>query len=157
MSSAAWKWLLVMIGALVAGCVSPPEDPKVEGEWGPLAVLVFGGTDMARNEGVIRITDTCVFLNSQGEDILLLWPDVLTTWDAEQRAVVFERIEGLVRDGEPIVTVVDGDPVVLGGGAGPPGSALGEVWIETVDWVAPPRPECVTPSTWGIGDVSHGP
>jgi hypothetical protein len=153
----AMKQVIVLLAlvALGGGCDSRLEDPEAGDTWRPLAVLSFGGTDLAGTEGIIRITTECVFLTRRGEDTLLLWPDVLTTWVAEDNAVVFERIEGIVRGGELVVTVVDGDLVVVGGGAGPPGSDAGEAWIDSVDWVEPPSPQCVTPGTWAVGDITH--
>lgn len=85
----------VLIMGVVAGCASPAPSPVARatpmpvktppsaspsalapgsGEWGPLAVIPpQDGSDTARTEGRLRITDTCVFLDERGERVLLLW------------------------------------------------------------------------------------
>ncbi len=103
--------------------------------------------------GTLRITDTCVFLESRGEVTLLFWPADRTTWSAESRAISFANLDGNV------ATVGDGDHVVLGGGgAGEAGSGIsGEEWVRRTDWVAPPDLSCPLDPRWGVGALEAVP
>jgi hypothetical protein len=118
--------------------------------WGPLAVFPpQDGADTARTEGTLRISDRCVTLERAGEVQLLTWPADRTSWDAETRAITFENFDGTV------VTVADGDDVVLGGSGGTEaeGGLSGEEHVASVDWVAPPDPSCPLDPWWDVGAV----
>lgn len=134
---------------------SPVEpSPSPVGSWGPLAVIPpQDGTDLARNEGTLRITDACVYLEDPGGDLwLLTWPADRTTWSEESRSITFENFAAF--DGT-IVTVGDGDPVVLGGGGSSEAESgiSGEEWVRRVDWVAPPAPSCSLDRRFHVGVV----
>jgi hypothetical protein len=121
--------------------------------WGPLAVRPpQDGTDMARNEGTLRITDTCVYLEDPGGDLWLLsWRANQATWSEQSRAITFENFWA---DGS-VVTVRDGDYVVLGGSGGGAAESgeSGEEWVRRGDWVAPPAPSCALDRWFGVGIV----
>ncbi len=121
------------------------------GTWGPLAVTApQGGADTLRAEGTLRITDTCVYLEwPPGELTLLHWPADRTTWSEESRAITFENFDGSV------VTVSDGDQVVLGGSGGGDGESgiSGEEFVRQMDWVSPPASSCTLDRWWGVGAV----
>ena len=122
--------------------------------WGPLAVIPPQvGTEQARNEGTLRITEACVYLERAGEVELLFWPADRTTWDAETRAITFENFDGSV------VTVRDGDAVILGGGGSSEveSGVSGEAWVRRMPWVAPPASTCSLDTRWGVGAIAHSP
>lgn len=121
--------------------------------WGPLVVFPpQDGADTARNEGTLRITATCVTLERRGEVTLLTWPADRTTWDETTRTITFENFDGT------IVTVADGDDIVVGGSGsggeseGEPGMST-EEWIRSLEWVAPPALSCPLDIRWGVGAV----
>ncbi len=129
----------------------PPSDAAVSA-WGPLAVIPRqDGADTARTEGTLRITDTCVILERLGEVQLLFWPADRTTWDPGSRAITFENFDGTV------VTVGDGDDVVLGGGGDSESESglSGEAWVDRMEWVSPPGPSCPLETRWGVGAVER--
>lgn len=172
LGGAALATALVLVATMVAGPTSqdrfgaspgatspasapPSPEPSAAGsiEWGPLAVYPpQDGADDARNEGTLRITDTCVTLERLGEVTLLTWPADRTTWDEASRTITFENFDGT------IVTVADGDVVVVGGSGsggeseGEPGMSA-EEWIESREWVAPPARSCPLDQRWGVGAI----
>jgi hypothetical protein len=107
------------------------------------------GAETALAHGVIRISDACVTLESQGESTLLVWPADRTTWTADARAVTFSNFDGTS------ATVQDGDGVILGGGGDSSAESgmSGEEWVSQVRWVAPPAASCPLETRWGVGDV----
>lgn len=118
--------------------------------WGPLAVIQpQDGTDMARAEGTLRITDTCVVLETSGEVMLLFWPADRTRWNGEKRTITFENLDGSV------ITVADGDHVVLGGGgdSSAEGGISGAEWVKRMEWVRPPASSCPLDPRFGVGGV----
>jgi hypothetical protein len=131
---------------------STPSSGSPANTWGPLAVIPpQDGADTARDEGTLRITDTCVTLERAGEVQLLFWPADRTTWDGVARAVTFENFDGTV------VTVSDGDDVVLGGGGDSEleSGRSGEEWVDGMEWVAPPDTSCPLETRWGVGAVER--
>jgi hypothetical protein len=132
-----------------ASPVEPSTSPV--GSWGPLAVIPPpDGTDLARNEGTLRITDACVYLEDPGGDLwLLVWPADRTTWSEGSRSITFENLDGSV------VVVVDGDRVVLGGGGSSEAESgiSGEEWVRRIDWVAPPSSLCSLDQRFFVGVV----
>ncbi len=133
----------------------PSSEPSASSAiaWGPLAVYApQDGADSARNEGTLRITDTCVTLERLGAVTLLTWPADRTSWDETTRTITFENFDGT------IVTVEDGDVVVVGGsgsggeGEGEPGMSI-EEYLDRIDWVAPPASSCPLDERWGVGAI----
>lgn len=124
------------------------------GTWGPLAVVPpQDGMDTLAVGGTLRITDTCVYLESSGEVLLLLWRADQTTWSAESRAITVDNFDGSV------VTVSDGDLVVLGGSGGSEADSgiFGEEFVRRMDWVVPPASSCSLDKWWGVGAIEPPP
>lgn len=123
------------------------EDPS----WGPLAVVApdSGGGD-ALIHGTVHMTDTCVLLNEQGDDVLLLWPADRTSWDAEKRRVIFDEDAN-----GSTTTIGNGDKVSLGGGGSSvdEGGVPSDTFMDSVEWAASPNPSCVTDVRWAVGSV----
>jgi len=137
---------------LPRGSAQPGVPASPASTWGPLAVVPFSNGDEARTEGTLRITDTCAFLEVGGTPTLLLWGADRTTWSAETRTITFENFDGTV------VTVADGDDVVLGGSGGGRESEAesgipNEGWVDRTEWVAPPAASCPIDEWWSIGSV----
>jgi hypothetical protein len=110
------------------------------------------GADSARNEGTLRITDSCVVMERRGEVTLLTWPADRTAWDEASRTITFENFDGTV------VTVSDGDDIVVGGSGGSSksegeSSLTSEEYVDRIDWVAPPASSCPLENWWGVGAV----
>jgi hypothetical protein len=101
---------------------------------------------MARNEGVVVITDACVFLERDDERGLLVWPADRTRWNPGDETIAFTTLEG----GE--VMVESGQRVVLAGG-GADVREDGDAWAETIQWARRPAPKCVTDGAWFVTDI----
>jgi hypothetical protein len=137
-----------MVGFAVsalAGCAYP-----AEADWGPLAVQRTDLAMTARIEGSLLITDGCVFLEDGSDGrILLVWPVDTTGWDPSSQSITVTR-------GDALTNLVSGQRVVLGGGATfdeAEGGPSSDEWLAGMDWVAQPRPECLTPTRWEVADV----
>jgi hypothetical protein len=125
--------------------------PPAQG-WGPLAVLPRqDGMDMARNEGTLRITDSCVYLEWAGERTLLVWHEGQPTWNEASRSITFENFDGIV------VTLRDGDRIEVGGSGGGSDESgeTGEEFVRRMTWVAPPAPSCSVDPWFGVGGVAQ--
>jgi hypothetical protein len=147
---------LVAVAILVAACSpnEPTPTPNVDtsATWGPLAVIPpQDGADTARTEGRLRITDDCVFLESPGGIMLLVWPSDRTVWSPEPRTITFANFDG------SIATVRDGDEAVLGGSGDSQGESgiSGEDWVEGIAWVAPPSLSCSLDQRWFVGALGR--
>lgn len=117
---------------------------------GPLAtVQESDGPDGALMSGSLRVEDACVFVDAQGNEMLLVWPSDRTGWDAEQDLVLFEAAVG------SSMVLRDGDQVTLGGH----GTSLTErgqtaaEFLGSVKWASEPETECVTESHWFVDDL----
>jgi hypothetical protein len=168
MRTAGVLGLFLVLPALVSGCGSitvdstnepsrflpvPTTEPDRSArlEWGPLAVIPpQDGTDLARAEGTLVITNRCVYLESGSERTLLYWPADRTTWNEEAGAITFLNGDGTS------VTVTDTDPVVLGGGGDSESESgiSGEAWMNRMTWVSPPDPSCAAERRFGVGIVA---
>ena len=139
-----------------AGTASAP-DPTVSNPgqpWGPLSVVPGAGSGAeALIQGTLRMTDDCVFLNEQGDDVLLVWPADRTTWTPETGTISFERTDGQA------VPLADGDEVTLAGGGSSidEGGMEAEDWVASLEWVSEPPSACVTDTRWVIGDLVDEP
>lgn len=114
-------------------------------EWGPLALVEATGEE-ARTEGVVVITDVCVFLERDGERELLVWPADRTRWNAGDGTIAFTT--GAGND----VTLESGQYVVLGGG-GAHLSEDGDAWVDNMEWARRSAPECLTDGAWFVTDI----
>ena len=142
---------LVAVVVVVGACSANDSAPSADA-WGPLAVVPpQDGADSARTEGTLRITNTCVFLETPREVALLFWPSDRTRWRAEPRTISFTNFDGR------IVTVRDGDHVVLGGGGDSQAESgvSGEEWLQRMEWVAPPSRSCSLDQRWAVGAVGR--
>ena len=134
--------LLMCVGA-VLGC-----GTEAAVSLGPLAVMRTDFGMQARNEGTLVVTDECVFLERDGERVLLIWPAGQTTWSAPTQEIQFRRSNG------DVIKSRDGQPVVLGGGSfamtvdGPNGEKV----PRQVDWVAEPAAACAAEPRWLVSD-----
>lgn len=132
-------------GASVSPAVS------TAGPWGPLAVVPpSNGVMEALAAGTLRITESCVFLEEAGDDLLLLvWPADRTTWSADPPGVTIRNLDGTS------VTLRDGDRISLGGGGDSlaEGGVSGVEWVRRTVWVAPPALTCPLDARWFVGEV----
>jgi hypothetical protein len=89
-------------------------------------------------------------MERRGEVTLLTWPADRTAWDEASRTITFENFDGTV------VTVSDGDDIVVGGSGGSSesqgeGSLTSEEYMDRIDWIAPPAASCPLENWWGVG------
>ncbi|MBA2720450.1 MAG: hypothetical protein H0U52_14600 [Chloroflexi bacterium] len=141
-----------LIEHLTTASSSLAPDGLSAGGWGPLAIVPpQDGTDSARTEGTLRITDTCVFLATAGGDDLLVWPADRTTWNPKARTVTFANSDGRT------VSAGDGTPVVMGGGgdSNRESGSTTEAWMARTPWVARPSVSCPLESRWWVGALTR--
>ncbi|MGI8928657.1 MAG: hypothetical protein ACR2H0_04230 [Candidatus Limnocylindrales bacterium] len=143
-ASAAIAVVVVLGGLRLLGIAVPGVGTSGD-EWGPLAVVRTDSGAQARNEGTVVITDRCVFLEREGYQALLVWPESQTSWDEASGTIAFRRLDG------ETVNVSSGDEVVMGGGAG---AEDAEQWVDDLPWVLAPAPECVTAEWFFVSDIS---
>lgn len=139
----------LLVGVLApAGCAAPEPgatpDPRPSG---PLALVPGGNGEEARTEGMLVITETCVFLAHRNDRSLLIWPSSQTEWDATSQTILFRDRSGRVH------RLAHGQRVAFGGGGGGrdegPPDQLGQV-----PWEVAPMPECLEPAYWFVGDLA---
>lgn len=149
------RMLALALATVVAAACGPqplssePATVEPGAAWGPLAVAMSGTGAKALIGGTLEITDTCVFLTRDGEGDLIIWSAAQTAWDEASRTIVFRNRDGAIH------RLVAGQQVSLGGGGfsqGEDGRPPGE-FLAGIDWANPPRPECVTPVIWSVGEV----
>lgn len=145
----------VVVALSACGGSTASDDPQQTQagptpEWGPLAVVPPPeGQDEALIHGTLHVTDECVLLEEQGDDVLLVWPADRATWNPNARTVTFENPKG------GTVTIEGGDELRIGGGgsSADEGGVSNEEYVSRRDWVSPPEPSCVTDTRWGVGTV----
>lgn len=142
---------LVISIFVMAACGSDARSasPEPALQWGPVAAFLSPLQMDARNEGVLRITDRCTFLERGGEREFLAWPAERTRWNPDVASITFRT-----RSGNE-VTVRDGDAIVLGGGGSSraEGGDTGAEWAAGLLWVAPPDPACLGDVRWEVSEV----
>lgn len=127
----------------------PSASPEAAVEWGPVAAFRSPQQMEARNEGALRITDRCTFLERGDGREFLAWPAERTRWNPGEASITFRTRSG--RE----VTIRDGDEIVLGGG----GSSRAEdgdtglEWAARHFWVSPPDPACLLDVRWEVSEV----
>lgn len=155
-----WKWSAALGGAnpalasrqrgilLAAALVLLLGSCTPNVNFGPLAVSVEDmGGNLARMEGSVDITDTCITIHDpSGTTFLPIWPAGRTRWDPVLRRVVFLR-----RDGRE-VALRQGDYVELGGSGRE--SSWGDL-LGSVRWARRPNVACTTEWAWFVGDADH--
>jgi len=129
---------------------APVSTPASSPGWGPIAVVpAQGGTDTARTEGTLHLTETCTFVATANDQTLLLWPEDRTTWDARTGTITFANEDGSV-------AIVGDSSVVAIGGSGDSleeSGATVEQWLDRTPWVARPDASCSLERFWFVGDV----
>lgn len=145
----------VLMALIASGCAGNGEDAargptQEEDTWGPLAVMTarqFLG--QARISGSVLITEGCVLLEENDQEVLLVWLAQRTAWDGESRTITFEN-----EDGET-VSVVDDQEVSFGGGSSSVavGAAPSEQWVEEVQWASRPSSSCLRDKRWIVNAV----
>lgn len=136
--------MMLVLAAAVLGC-----GTEAGASWGPLAVMQTDFGMAARNEGTLVLTDQCVYLERDGERELLIWPANETSWSPATAEIRFRRSNG------DVMTMRDGQRVVLGGGA----LSLtvdglnGQKVARQFDWVAEPDAGCIADVPWLVSDV----
>jgi hypothetical protein len=100
---------IIAVFALATTLWQPPPAPFIQPapdeaeRWGPLAVVPGPPSgDLALISGTLEITDRCVRLGEQGNDVLLVWPADATVWNPEQRTIRYTNRDGAtveLRDG----------------------------------------------------------
>jgi hypothetical protein len=128
------------------------ESASVGPGWGPLAVVPpQEGADTARNEGTLRITETCVVLVTSGGPVLLVWPADRTTWNGDARSIAFANDDGST------VTATDGASVVVGGSgdSSVENGLTTEIWLAQTPWVERPAVQCPLDARWWVGALTN--
>lgn len=140
-----------LVAAPSATAVPAPsvsEDPNTPADWGPLAIVpAEEGMDTALAQGTLRITETCVLLESTAGTTFVYWPADRAHWVPETRSIRFDNADGTVftaEDGASVSVGGSGDGVAEGGPAG-------EDWIKSKTWVVPPDSSCPLDRRWGVG------
>lgn len=119
-------------------------------DWGPLAVVPSEAPNLVlmRLDGTLHVTDRCVLLEVQGEEVLLAWPAALVFWDPATRNITFTN-----RDGpRPIFS--DTNRLMFRGTASRAESGeTNEAWAASVSWVSPPARECLRDVRLSVDEV----
>jgi hypothetical protein len=140
-----------IVAPLTSPSIAAPTGSASTVAWGPLAVVPpQDGADTARTEGILRITEACVFLEAAGGPVVLVWPADRTAWNADARTVGFTNFDG------SRVSVADGIPVVVGGsgGSAEEDGVTVDAWLARTPWVARPADACPLDSWWAVGALA---
>lgn len=100
--------------------------------------------------GTLRITESCVYAESPGERMVLVWHAERTDWDGNARTITLRNHDGTV------VVLRDGDGVRGSGGGSSfdEGGGTAEAWLASVAWVSAPRPDCPMDARWFVNDLA---
>jgi hypothetical protein len=89
-------------------------------------------------DGTIHVSDRCVLLEVQGEEVLLAWPAARTSWDPATRNIAFTN-----RDGTRQIFSDTNRLMFQGSSSRAPNGQTNEAWAASVNWVSPPASECL--------------
>jgi hypothetical protein len=106
--------------------------------------------DQALLTGMLRVTETCVFMEAGGEPMVLVWHAPRTGWKAETREITFQNRDGTAfsfRDGIQVSFGGGGDSTAEGG-------VSPEDWLASIDWVSAPDPDCPLEVRWFVNEVA---
>lgn len=148
---------LGLVVAVAAACGNADDSGDHEpagssSDYGPMAVIDRDDEyrDESGTQGTLRISDTCVYLESDFADypVLPVWRSSDVEWIAEPESVKVSA-PGALSEGVESLELRDGDFVSLGGSVAiladdaerpPPDDS----WIDELEWswAARPNPEC---------------
>jgi hypothetical protein len=150
----AWLLTTVLLAACgtiptpSGGSSGPTSSPPVSAqsattsptpsEWGPLAVASSEEASLVRMDGTIHVTDLCVLLEVQGDEVLLAWPAVRTSWDPATRNITFTN-----RDGRRQIFSDTNRLILQGSSSRAQNGQTNEAWAASLDWASPPARECL--------------
>jgi hypothetical protein len=107
-------------------------------DWGPLAVASSQEASQVRMDGTIHVSDRCVLLVVQGEEVQLAWPVARTSWDPATRNITFTN-----RDGRSQIFSDTNQLMFRGSSSRAQNGQTNEAWAASVNWVSPPARECL--------------
>jgi hypothetical protein len=91
-----------------------------------------------RMDGTVHVSDRCVLLEVQGEEVLLEWPVARTSWDPATRNITFTN-----RDGRPQIFSDTNHLMFRGSSSRAQNGQTNEAWAASWNWVSPPARECL--------------
>jgi hypothetical protein len=140
---------LLVLAALLSACWLFQPDTLDRLRSGPLAIAPGQGGGQVHMDGVIHITNRCVLLDKQGEDVLLVWAVDRTTWDPTSRNITFTN-----RDGRQQI-FSDGNQLIFEGGSSTRAQdgQTNEAWAASVSWVSPPATQCLRDARLFVDEV----
>ena len=95
---------LALAMTVVAGCTADPVPTEAvvpPNPWGPFAVSMDGNGMKALTGGTLGFTETCTFVERDGERRLLIWSAAQTCWDSPSGTTVFRGEKGRFIDQRP--------------------------------------------------------
>jgi len=142
-----WAAAILLFGAAGAAAMLLWQALVPTQPTGPLALVEpDAGTEDARTEGVLEVTNECVRLHVPNGDLtLVIWVRGSVAWSETDRVILVTR-----RDGDESI-LRDGDRVVLGGSGGA---------MDALDsagrWARRPAPGCAADNWWVASEVLVG-
>lgn len=153
--------LLAACGAIptpTGGSSGPTSSPPVSehsastsatpSDRGPLAVASSEAASQVRMDGTVHVTDQCVLLDVQGEEVLLAWPAARTSWDPATRNITFTN-----RDGTRQVFSDTNRLMLKGSSSRAQNGQTNEAWAASLDWVSPPAQGCLRDARLFVDEV----
>lgn len=143
--------LAVVLGAVASCGDSQNSSSDDDADWGPLAVARGDASGSeALIEGILRLDDQCVTIESNGGRVLVVWPSNSTQWDSDANTITYSAT-----DDESEVILRDGDTMSVGGGGWAAGESEGDPadWAGSTEWVNEPADECLTEVRFFLGTL----
>jgi hypothetical protein len=150
----AWLVTTVLLAACgtiptpTGGSSGPTSSPHVSAhsattsvtpsDWGPLAVASSEEASQVRMDGTVHVTDQCVLLEVQGEEVLLAWPAARTSWDPATRNITFTN-----RDGIRQIFSDTNRLMFQGTSSSAENGQTNEAWAASLEWASPPAGKCL--------------